>query len=448
VARGRRGHRGDLARLVTADYHSWGRWPVPSNQQAQRLWSSHQALPDSIGTILPRGLGRSYGDSCTNSGGTLLLTEQLDRFIAFDETSGRLTCEGGISLDAILRAVVPRGWFLPVTPGTRFVTLGGAIANDVHGKNHHVAGTIGRHISRMWIRRSDSPDEVQALDPSAPLFAATIGGLGLTGLIVAAEITLRRIESVAIDQETTAFQDIASFIKLSAAASGTHEYTVAWFDCLHQGRGIFFRGNHAPADPAVGDHGTTFSPPKLRVPFSAPAVLLNRMSVRTFNSAYYWRMRRRAPSRVSCRPFFYPLDAVQDWNRLYGRRGFVQWQCVVPPDPDARALSQIVRAIAGAGAGSFLSVIKVFGDQPSPGMLSFPRPGVTLAVDFAMRGRPTLALLDRLDAIVIEAGGAIYPAKDARMSPNTFQRSFPRLSEFTNFLDPRFSSSFWRRVGA
>jgi FAD/FMN-containing dehydrogenase len=287
---------------------------------------------------------------------------------------------------------------------------------------------------------------VQALDPSAPLFAATIGGLGLTGLIVAAEITLRRIESVAIDQETTPFEDIRAFIELSAASSATHEYTVAWLDSIHHGRGIFIRGNHAPADPDSRDLHDTFSPPRIRVPFSAPASLLNRMSVRAFNSAYYRMMRRRAPSRVSYRPFFFPLDAVQDWNRLYGRRGFLQWQCVVPPDPDARALSQIVRAIAGAGAGSFLTVIKVFGALPSPGLLSFPRPGVTLAVDFAMRGRSTLALLDRLDAIVIEAGGAIYPAKDARMSPETFRRSFPRLSEFTNFLDPRFSSSFWRRV--
>jgi FAD/FMN-containing dehydrogenase len=376
----------------------------------------------------------------------LLLTEGLDRFIAFDETSGRLTCEAGISLDAILRVVVPRGWFLPVAPGTRFVTLGGAIANDVHGKNHHVVGTLGRHVTRLWIRRTDSP-EVQALDPSAPLFAATIGGLGLTGLIVAAEITLRRIESNTIDQETAAFQHLGAFIELSAAASATHEYTVAWFDCLHQGRGIFFRGNHASADPAVGNRGETFPPPKLRVPFSAPSILLNRLSVRAFNAAYYWTMRGRKPSRVSCRPFFFPLDAVQDWNRLYGRRGFLQWQCVVPPDPEARALSQILQVIATAGMGSFLSVIKVFGDRPSPGMLSFPRPGVTLAVDFAMRGRSTLALLDRLDAIVIEAGGAIYPAKDARMSSRTFQRSFPRLSEFTSFIDPRFSSSFWRRVG-
>jgi FAD/FMN-containing dehydrogenase len=447
MARWWRSRRCDLAGIVTADHCSWGRWPVPTNQQTQRVWSSHDPLPDAVGTLLPRGLGRSYGDSCTNSDGTLLLTEGLDRFIAFDEASGRLTCEAGISLDAILRAMVPRGWFLPVTPGTRFVTLGGAIANDVHGKNHHVAGTFGRHVNRIWIRRTDSRGDVQVLDPTAPLFAATIGGLGLTGLIVAAEITLRRIDSVVIDQETTAFQDIGSFIELSRASSATHEYTVAWFDCLHRGRGIFFRGNHAPADAVAGARVEPLSPPKIRVPFSAPEILLNRISVRTFNSAYYWMMRRRGPSRVSYRPFFYPLDAIQDWNRLYGRRGFLQWQCVVPPDPDACALSEIVRLIARAGAGSFLSVIKVFGDHSSPGMLSFPRPGVTLAVDFAMRGSATLALLDRLDAIVIEAGGAIYPAKDARMSPSTFQRSFPRLSEFTNFLDPRFSSSFWRRVG-
>src|SRR5690348_3142005 len=298
----------DLAGIVTTDYRSWGRWPVPTNQRTQRLWSSHDPVPDSVGTLLPRGLGRSYGDSCTNSGGTLLLTEGLDRFIAFDEASGRLTCEAGISLDAILRAMVPRGWFLPVTPGTRFVTLGGAIANDVHGKNHHVAGTFGRHVNRIWIRRTDSRGDVQVLDPTAPLFAATIGGLGLTGLIVAAEITLRRIDSAVIDQETTAFQDIGSFIELSRTSSTTHEYTVAWFDCLHRGRGIFFRGNHAAADAVADARVEPLSPPKIRVPFSAPEILLNRISVRTFNSAYYWMMRRRGPSRVSYRPFFYPLD--------------------------------------------------------------------------------------------------------------------------------------------
>jgi FAD/FMN-containing dehydrogenase len=396
--------------------------------------------------LLPRGLGRSYGDVCLNTGGALLLTDGLDRFLAFDEESGRLTCEAGVSIDEILKLMLPRGWFVPVSPGTRFVSVGGAIANDVHGKNHHRAGTFGRHVTRIWVRRTSG--ELHELQPGQALFAATVGGLGLTGVIVCAEFQLRRIPTRAIEREVVRFGGIDEFLDLSAAAHSTHEYTVAWFDCLDRrgNRGIFFRGNHADATSGASDARELFNEPAFRVPFSPPEFLLNHATVRVFNTVYFRSMSVQRATRVSLIPFFYPLDSVQAWNRLYGRRGFLQWQCVVPHEPEPAVLRDILRRIARARNGSFLSVLKVFGDLRSPGLLSFPRPGITLALDFPMRGKSTLALLEQLDDVVMDAGGAIYPAKDARMSPSTFRKSFPRLGEFRAFTDPGLSSSFWRRV--
>lgn len=425
------------------DLASWGRWPA-ARQSALRLRSRHDPLPAVAGSMLPRGLGRSYGDSCLNDGGTLLLTQALDRFVSFDAQAGRLACEAGVSFDEILRLIVPRGWFLPVTPGTRFISVGGAIANDVHGKNHHVAGTFGRHVSRLWLRRSDG--EVRELSAGDPLFGATVGGLGLTGVIVAAEFTLRRVESADIVQDVLKFRGLDEFLHLSRESS-TYEYSVAWLDGLHgrDARGVFFRGRHAEA---TGEGLTARGAPlALRVPLAPPGSLLNRLTVQAFNTAYFHGTRTRGSTRLGYRPFFYPLDGVEGWNRLYGPGGFLQWQCVVPQDPEALAIRTLLRDVGRAGSASFLSVLKVFGDVPSPGLLSFPRPGVTLALDFPMRGAETLRLLDRLDATVMDAGGAIYPAKDARMSPATFRRSFPRLDEFRAHLDPRLSSSFWRRVG-
>jgi FAD/FMN-containing dehydrogenase len=264
-------------------------------------------------------------------------------------------------------------------------------------------------------------------------------------VIVCAEFQLRRIGTCLIEREVLRFSGIDEFLELSAKANASHEYTVAWFDCLDAkgNRGIFFRGNHATAASDGSDISELFHKPAFRVPFSAPQFLLNQATVRIFNSAYFRRMSFRRATRLSLIPFFYPLDNVQGWNRLYGRGGFLQWQCVVP---QPAALHDILRRIARARNGSFLSVLKVFGDLESPGLLSFPRPGITLALDFPMRGRSTLSLLEQLDEVVMDAGGAIYPAKDARMSPTTFRRSFPRLDQFRAFIDPGLSSSFWRRV--
>lgn len=386
--------------------------------------------------VLPRGQGRSYGDSCLNEGGVLLTTRALDRFIAFDEQSGVLRCEAGATLGAILEVVVPRGFFLPVLPGTKHVSVGGAIANDIHGKNHHRAGTFGRHVLRLELMRSDGSRRVLA--PGDALFAATVGGLGLTGVITWAEVQLRRVPGPRIRTEAVPFESLDQFLQLTDDSDASWEYTVAWIDSVSRsGRGVFLRGEHV-------EGRARHSSRRVRVPVDFPAFTLNRYTVRVFNQAYRWAT-RPGTRMVHYDPFFFPLDSVENWNRIYGRPGFFQFQCVVP---EIGTIESLLTRVARAGSGSFLSVLKTFGDVPSPGMLSFPRKGFTLALDFANRGAETFALLEELEREVREAGGAIYPAKDARMSRATFVASAPRLGEFEPHIDPAFSSSFWRRVSA
>jgi len=422
---------------------SWGL--LPAAPAAAEVWWAERsaALPEWDGTLLAYGNGRSYGDVCLNSGGTLLRTRGLDRFIAFDAERGVLTCEAGVLLADILAVFVQRGWFLPVTPGTRFVTVGGAIANDVHGKNHHGAGTFGRHLRRFELLRSDGARRVCSPCENADWFAATIGGLGLTGLITWVEIALKRIAGPAVAVHNTRFAGLDEFFALNAAAEAKHEYTVAWIDCLAATpRGIFMAGDHAPSGAA----GKVDVPPQkpLSFPLTPPISPINGLTLRAFNFAYYHRP-LPAQAMVHYAPYFYPLDGILHWNRLYGRRGFYQYQCVLPMAA-REALSEILRSIAGSGQGSFLAVLKTFGDLPSPGLLSFPMPGMTLALDFPNRGAATLALFDRLDAIVGAARGRLYPAKDARMSGEFFRRSYARLDDFLTFIDPKFASDFSRRV--
>jgi FAD/FMN-containing dehydrogenase len=370
---------------------------------------------------------------------------RLDRLIAFDQERGLLRCEAGVTLAAILALTVPRGWFLPVLPGTRWVSVGGAIANDIHGKNHHRAGTFGAHVTRLELLRSDGGRIV--CTPEDELFRATIGGLGLTGLVLWAEIQLKPVPGPGIAMERIRFPDLEAFFEL-AAEDQRFEYTAAWVDCLargrRMGRGIYLRGDHAP----LGHQGPSpLRPARLRVPADAPAGLLNRWTLGLFNEAYYrGQLRSRHRSTVPYTRFFFPLDGVGEWSRLYGPYGFLQYQCVVPDEPGAGPIRTIFQRISRSGEPASLAVLKRFGGAPSPGLLSFPREGMTLAVDFAFRGRLTLALLDELDAVVREAGGAVYPAKDARMSPDSFRAFFPQLERFTRQRDPGFSSSFWRRV--
>ncbi|MBB6066331.1 FAD/FMN-containing dehydrogenase [Pseudoxanthomonas broegbernensis] len=395
---------------------------------------------------LPYGNGRSYGDSCLDPGGVLLHARGLDRFIGFDAETGVLECEAGALLAEITDLVLPKGWFLPVSPGTCLVTVGGAVANDVHGKNHATAGSFGDHVLELELLRSDGTRHVcgPAVEPG--LFRATVGGLGLTGAIVRARLQLRRVHGPAMEVETRRFGRLPEFFALSRETAAS-EYRVAWVDCLARdaalGRGVYSHGSHAAS-------GVRAPAPPRRVPgmpFVPPFSLVNGISLRVFNTLYY----RRAPSeprrRVQhYRPFFYPLDGIGHWNRMYGPHGFLQYQCVVPPAAEEAAIAEILDRIAASGQGSFLGVLKQFGHRVAPGLMSFPRPGTTLALDFPFRGRPTLDLLDALDGVVMAAGGAVYPAKDARMSPAMFQASFPNLGRFREHLDPRFSSGFWRRV--
>jgi FAD/FMN-containing dehydrogenase len=450
------------------DYRSWGgvvsdaRHLVlrPANPEAaaRALAEGGDGAADGAPTPLPAlawGCGRSYGDVALNPGGRLLDCRGLDRFVSFDRETGILTCEAGVQLaDIFAVACRPEadgsGWFLPVTPGTRFVTVGGAIANDVHGKNHHRAGTFGRHLLSFELARSDGTRMNCSPTENGPMFAATIGGLGLTGVVLRATLRLRRVEGMALEAEDIRFGSLDEFFALAAESDAEWEYTAAWIDCLAGGeglgRGIFSRARHAAG---VGSPPPEREP-RLGVPATPPWALVTGLSVRAFNNLYWRRMgpRRARVRRIAdYAPVLYPLDSVGRWNRLYGPGGFYQFQCVVPPRDGPAVTTALLQAITAAGEGSMLSVLKVFGDLPSPGLLSFPMPGVTLALDFANRGEGTRRLLARLEAIVSEAGGRLYPAKDSLMSSQTFQRGYPRLSEFLPLMDPGLSSAFARRVG-
>lgn len=421
--------------------HSWGRTGTAEHELralADRSRVAAEIAADRSG--LPFGMGRSYGDVCLNPGGRLWDMRLLDRFIAFDEASGRLRCEAGVLLRDIQRNFIPRGWALPVVPGTQLVTVGGAIANDIHGKNHHVRGSFGDHVSRLVLARTDgSAHEAASGDP---LFAATVGGLGLTGVITEAELQLQRVPGPWLTVETLPYRNLVEFFDLADASEAGWEHTVSWIDCLNRsGRGIFMRAN--PVDAQLVE------PPQRRerrVPFVPPVSLINPLSLRAFNTAYYALKRARRASVQHVEAFFHPLDALHDWNRIYGPRGFYQYQCVLPRSAGRLGLQAMLEAIAKAGMGSFLAVLKTFGNREPLGMLSFARPGVTLALDFPNGGELTLRLFDTLDAIVADSGGRLYPAKDARMPRALFEAGYPRLAEFLPHRDPGISSAMSRRL--
>lgn len=434
--------------MAGKEYISWGGFPRIEQQGRALAWRS-DALPDMDAevSVLPFGNGRSYGDVCLNRGGVVLDTRGLDRFIAFDPLTGVLRCEAGLLLADVLKLVVPEGWILPVMPGTRYATIGGALANDVHGKNHQHAGTFGCHVTALELLRSDGSRMVCTSGQNADWFGATIGGLGLTGLVTWVELQLRRIGGPLVSEESIKFANLDEFFALSDTSDERYEYTVAWVDCVSRGdalgRGLFARANHL--DQPSTRHSAA-PRPRASVPLQMPVSLVNRWSLKAFNAAYYARQQSKHRVRtLHYQSFFFPLDFIGNWNRIYGPGGMVQYQCVLPGGDGRDAMREMLRTIARTGNGSFLAVLKVFGSRLSPGMLSFPRAGVTLALDFP--AEPSVfRLLDRLDDITREAGGAVYPAKDARMSAESFQSYFPAWQEFAGFVDPAFSSSFWRRV--
>jgi L-gulonolactone oxidase len=425
---------------------SWGRVnhtrqdirePAFLDEVAQHL------VPES--PSIAYGLGRSYGDVCLNGGGILIRTHRLDRVMSVDWQHGIIRAEAGLSFDALLQLVVPRGWFLPVTPGTKFVTLGGAVANDVHGKNHESAGTIGCHVRAIGLLRSSG--EVLHLSQASmrEMFAATIGGLGLTGFILWVELQLAPIKSAYFETETTRISNLVDFF-CQAKEQQEWPYTAAWVDCFARGaatgRGLFIRGRHAEAG-GLEVHDVSS---RLRIPIDAPTQLLRGPTVPLFNMIYSGRPGVEGRRRVHYDSFLYPLDRILDWNRLYGRSGFFQHQSVVPLDQAPYTLRRLLELTSTSRQGSFLVVLKLFGKRPSPGLLSFPREGATFALDLPNRGSSTRELLGRMAAVVTEAGGAVYPAKDATMSPEVFRAGFPRWKELEAHRDPAMMSDFWRRV--
>jgi len=420
---------------VQAPFESWGRYPTYGAKLLPLHWQGdYPALTADVHNgALPVGMGRSYGDVCLLKDGNLLVTTAMNRFMDFDAETG-------------LDFAVPRGFFLPVTPGTKYVTLGGAIANDIHGKNHHFAGTFGCHITRFELVRSDGSRMLCSPTENAEFYAATIGGLGLTGVITWATLRLKPIVSRKIDYEGIQFHGIDEFLDLTNQAKDI-EYTVSWVDVTSTGRnfarGVFMQGDHSKKK----DELKPSPKPKLIFPFEAPGFALNSVSVSLFNAAFFHKqIHKRVVALQDYEPFFYPLDKVLHWNRMYGKRGLLQFQYVIPWDHAKEGTIAVLREVAKSGLASFLAVLKAFGDVPSPGMMSFPRPGITLALDFPIKPDKSFPLFQRLADMTLEFGGRLYPAKDAAMTAPQFQSFYPQWEQFAQYRDPMLTSSFWERV--
>ena len=437
--------------------YGWGRYPrldanvaLPQSEGAIIDYvrrSQSQPPIDDPKSFIARGLGRSYGDSSLAS--TILRTQYLNHFQSFDESNGLLRCEAGVSLSQILEVFVPRGWFLPVTPGTRFVTVGGAIASDVHGKNHHISGTFCEHVTQMEMVLGNG--EKISISPTEhpELFHATCSGMGLTGIILSASIRLKPIASSNIVQTTIKAPNLAAVLQ----AFEDHQaatYSVAWIDCLATGkdlgRSLLMLGEHAQEGPLL-----TQGNKAIPIPMDMPAFLLNQTSISAFNSVYYNKiLNTKSTQQIAYEPFFYPLDMLANWNRLYGKSGFVQYQFVLPKAAGEIGLREVLGPIANSGKGSFLAVLKIFG-KVNQNLLSFPIEGYTLALDFKVE--PSLFdLLNQLDQLVLKYGGRLYLTKDARMSEATFKSSYTRWSEFESirkqyFAIGHFASHQSQRLG-
>lgn len=421
--------------------HGWGRLPRAECRIRRARSEADVARAVAEGPLIARGNGRAYGDSALGSGITLDMT-RMDRFLSFDADNGVLVAEAGVLLADIIERLLPRGWFPWVTPGTKFVTLGGAIAADVHGKNHHRDGSFRSSVN--WVDVMDHDGTVRRLSPeSDPAdFGAVCGGMGLSGIVLRAEIRLRKVESAWIRQETIPVPTLEAAID-RFESNLEAPYSVAWIDCSSRpprlGRSLVMLGHHAALDelPPEKRRNPFRAPrrPRLRVPFDFPRFALNPVTVRWFNALYYRLGEARAGAAfVDWDRYFYPLDSVLDWNRIYGRRGFYQFQCALPLNSSRDGLARMLEEISATGLGSFLSVLKRFG--PDESRLSFPMEGYTLALDFPASDRAR-AVMDRLDRITLDHGGRFYLAKDARMSAAAATAADPRMADFREMRKAR-----------
>jgi FAD/FMN-containing dehydrogenase len=436
----------------------WGRYPVHESFVARP--EKNTELTNLLNNVsipnwITYGLGRSYGDTPLNENGGTILTTRLNRFLSFDETTGVLECEAGVSFKEILDVFVPRGYFLPVTPGTKFVTVGGAIANDVHGKNHHVDGTFSEHVLDFTLMLASGEIVRCSRSENSQLFWATIGGIGLTGIILAARFKMVPISSSYYNVHYQRARNLEEALKLFSESDDQYRYSVAWIDCMARGgslgRCVLMRGNNASADQVKARNPLPIlHKTKLTIPVDFPSFVLNQLTIKAFNALYYRIHPRDSHKLVGYESFYYPLDAINQWNRMYGKRGFVQYQAVFPPETCREGLKEMLERLSSSNRSSFLAVLKSSGDE-NEGILSFPKKGYTLALDIPINDDSLFPFLRSLDELVLRHGGRVYLAKDSTLAPEHFREMYPRYKEFQaikNQVDPNgvFSSSMARRL--
>src|SRR5258706_1600537 len=423
---------------------NWSNYPVREAEIVSLRRESEIEQLVLQGDVIARGLGRCYGDASLAK--HIISTIQYNRILSFDPVAGIIECQSGVSLNELLDVFVPRGWFLPVTPGTKFITVGGAVASDVHGKNHHSEGAFSNHVLSIEVHTPAFGTLSCTPVDNADLFRATCGGMGLTGIILKVNLKLKRIESAYVRQKQIKACNVGEVLDL-VESHKSFSYSMAWIDCLkkglHFGRSILIVGEHAKPSELNRLPPETYLIPaqklQLSMPFNLPSVVLNPYSIKAFNALYYAKnLKKTIENVVPFEGFFYPLDAILHWNRMYGKRGFLQYQCVIPLGPGKKGLAEILKKINQKGMGSFLAVLKQFGKQQS--LISFPMEGYTLALDFPIRNG-LFEFLDQLDEIVLDHGGRLYLSKDSRMKPEVFLNGYPRAKEFlqiVNQYNPNF----------
>jgi decaprenylphospho-beta-D-ribofuranose 2-oxidase len=445
-----------MTQFISRELAGWGRFPTQEclvTRPEKRREVSAAVQSDEVQTVLARGLGRSYGDAALNEGSGVVLLEKLSRFLSFDAATGTLHAEGGVTFQEILETFVPRGWFLPVAPGTKNITLGGAIACDVHGKNHHRAGCISNYIDEFELLNASGETLLCSRTQNPEAFWATVAGMGLTGVILTAKLRLMPIETSQIYSTIKRTANLDETLEAFQREGEVDYESFAWIDCVAPGaslgRSVINTGNHATKAQMLGEAKLEFEPKKKKgVPVDFPNFALNPLSIKAYNATYY-ASHPSSESIVHLQEFFWPLDSIRDWNRIYGTRGFVQYQCVLPLDAARNALVKVLETIRSSEQVPFLAVLKVLGaNNEAP--LSFPFPGYSLALDFP--NTPGIVeFCHGLDALTLEYGGRCYLAKDSTLQPATVRAMYPRLGEWEAVkreLDPhnRFQSSLSRRL--
>lgn len=437
---------------------AWGNYPkIESEVIHLRSVQQAQKEIETNDSIISMGMARSYGDSALSQ--NIIITRRFNYILDFDGEQGIVTCESGVTLKDLLNTFVPKGWFLPVTPGTKYITVGGAIASDVHGKNHHREGTFCDHLLLLELLLPSGDIIICSPTINSKIFRATCGGNGLTGIILRATFQMKRIETAYIRQRTIKAKNLGQMVEL-LEMNENYTYTVAWIDCMAKrnslGRGVLFLGEHAEkvdlaSEKLNGNPYIIKDHKKLNVPIFFPNFVLNKMSIESFNSLYYFKFPKDVHDCiVDYDTFFYPLDSIYNWNRIYGKRGFTQYQLVIPKSSGIKGVQRIIKRVSDKKMGSFLAVLKIFG-KANGNLLSFPREGYTLTLDFPIN-RSLFSFLNDLDDVVLEYGGRLYLTKDVRMSARMFRMGYPNWKKFVAIrqdieADNKFHTLQSRRLG-